>query len=264
MFDEAGIAYPDDTWNWNKFVEVSKKLTDPAKGVYGFAAPLNEQEGYANIIYQNGGYMISPDKKTSGYDKQETIDAIEWYIDLIYKEKVSPSLEQLAETDFKQMFESGKIAMVFMGSWMVPELKGNEYTSTNCDLAVLPKGQQRASIYNGLGNVIANNTKYPEECWKFLKFLGSEEANLIQAKNGAAIPAYKGTQQPWVEYTTNFNLKYYVDMLEYGVAYPTSKTRPKWEEVQNDVLRKVFAQDLSVEEGCKDLAKQMNEILAEE
>ena len=57
--------------------------------------------------------------------------------------------------------------------------RDNEYKD-RVDVAVLPKGKQRAVIFNGLGNVIAANTKYPEEAWQFLKFLSSEEAHLIQ------------------------------------------------------------------------------------
>ena len=33
IFDNAGIAYPDDTWTWDTLLETAKKLTDPEKGV---------------------------------------------------------------------------------------------------------------------------------------------------------------------------------------------------------------------------------------
>ncbi|WP_153057392.1 extracellular solute-binding protein, partial [Streptococcus suis] len=55
LFDEAGIPYPDDTWDWNKLKEVAKKLTKPDGSQYGFGAGLSNQEGYYNFIYQNGG-----------------------------------------------------------------------------------------------------------------------------------------------------------------------------------------------------------------
>ena len=66
LFDQANIPYPDDTWDWNKLLEVAQKLTDPSKGIYGFSAPQIDQEGYWNFIYQNGGYVISEDRKKSG------------------------------------------------------------------------------------------------------------------------------------------------------------------------------------------------------
>lgn len=266
MFDNAKIPYPDATWDWNKLVEVAKKLTDTSKGIYGFAAQNQDdnQQGFYNAVYQNGGEVISKDKKKSGYDKAETIDAIKWWTDLINVQKVSPTPQQLADTNATDMFKSGKAAMVYQGSWMVSDFKNTEYVKKNCDVAVIPKGKQKASIYNGLGNSAAAKGKNVDAAWKFLSFMGTKDANLIQAQNGSAIPAFKGTQQPWIDVNKDFNLKVYVDMLDYAVIYPNSKTRPKWQEAENDILRKVWTKQLTAEDGCKQLAVKMNEYLAEE
>lgn len=264
MFDEKGIDYPNETWDWNKLVEVAHKLTDEANGIYGFAAPLDAQQGYYNFIYQNGGYVITEDKKSSGFDQKATMDAVQFYTDMIYKEKVSPSFETLVETSNTNLFESGKVAMIMQGSWMVTELKNNEYTHANCDVAVIPHGKEKASIYNGLGNVVAANSPNKEAAMKFLMFTGTEEGNLLQAQNGSAIPAYKGTQQPWIDYTKDFSLGVYVDMLDYAVTFPTSKTRAKWDTVENDVMRQILSNEITVENGCKTIGEQMNAILEEE
>lgn len=264
MFDEKGLAYPDESWTWDTLVEAAKQLTDAEKGIYGFAAPLDAQQGYYNFIYQNGGYVISDDKTKSGFDLPESIEAVQFYVDMIYKHKVSPSYETLVETSNTNLFESGKVAMIIQGSWMVSELKNNEYSHANADVAVLPQGEQRASIYNGLANAVAANSPNKEAAMKFLHFLGTEEANLIQAENGAAIPAYENTQQPFIDYTTVFDLSKYVDMLDYAVIFPTSKSRPKWDVAENNMMRKILAGEIGVEEGMKELAAEMNAILAEE
>lgn len=264
LFDQAKLPYPDSTWDWNKLVEVSKKLTDPSKGVYGFAAPADMQQGFYNFVYQNGGNILSADKKKSGYDIQATRDAIQWDVNLSLKEKVSPTQQQFADTSFGQMFESGKVAMGLFGSWMVSEFKANDYVKKNCNVAVIPQGKTKATIINGLSNVASAKTKYPEQTWKFLQFLGTKEANTLQAENGAAIPAFKGTEQPWVDFTKEFNLKVYPEMLPYAVPMPASKTRDKWSQLENDVLSKVWAGQMTVEDGCNQLAKQMNDLLATE
>ncbi|WP_252891795.1 ABC transporter substrate-binding protein [Thermoclostridium stercorarium] len=62
MFDEAGLEYPDENWTWDDLYEAAKKLTKPDKSQYGFLAPLHNQEGFYNFIYQNGGTVITPDK----------------------------------------------------------------------------------------------------------------------------------------------------------------------------------------------------------
>ncbi|WP_026487318.1 ABC transporter substrate-binding protein [Caldanaerobius polysaccharolyticus] len=264
MFDAAKIPYPDDSWDWNKLLEVARKLTNPNKGVYGFVAPEDAQQGYYNFIYQNGGYVISPDGKTSGWSLPATKEAIQWDVDLSTKYHVSPTQDQFAQTSFAQYFEAGKAAMGLFGSWMVSEFDANSYVKKNCDVAVIPKGKQRATIYNGLGNVISAKTKYPEQSWKFLEFLGTQEANMIQAKYGSAIPAYEGTQQGWIDHFKNFNVKVYPEMLSYGVLMPHSKTASKWQQIENDILKKVWMKQLSVDEGCNQLAQQVNALLATE
>ena len=91
LFDEAKIAYPDATWDWNKLQEVSKQLTNTSTGVYGFAAPADAQQGYYNFIYQNGGNVISEDKKKSGFDSAATKEAIQFDVDFSLKDKSSPT-----------------------------------------------------------------------------------------------------------------------------------------------------------------------------
>ncbi|MCC9850777.1 extracellular solute-binding protein, partial [Streptococcus agalactiae] len=79
MFDAAGVSYPDETWDWNKLKEAAKKLTKPDGSQYGFLAPLHNQEGYYNFVYQNGGTIITKDKK-SGYDDPKTVEALKYYL----------------------------------------------------------------------------------------------------------------------------------------------------------------------------------------
>lgn len=260
LFDKAGIPYPDGTWDWAKFLEVSKQLTKD--GVYGFAAPMDAQQGYWNAIYQNGGKVI--DGKKSGYDMKESQEALEWWVNLSLKEKVSPTQAQFAETDAYTMFMSGKVAMVMLGSWMVPAIESNADFAKNVDVTVLPKGKTQASIYNGLGYSAAASTKYPEETKAFLKFAASEEANLLQAKHASAIPAYNGTQQGWIDHNPAMNLKIFVDQLAYGVIFPNSKTAPQWRAYENELFSPLFAGTVDVKSTTEEYAKRMNTILETE
>lgn len=82
MFDEAGVKYPDATWTWNDLYDAAKKLTKPDKSQYGFLAAMHNQEGFYNFIYQNGGSVITQDKK-SGYDDPKTIEAMEFYVKMV-------------------------------------------------------------------------------------------------------------------------------------------------------------------------------------
>lgn len=71
IFDEAGVSYPDDTWTWDDLVEASETIHEKT-GKYGMMADENEQEGWANTIYQAGGYYINDDKTKAGFDDPAT------------------------------------------------------------------------------------------------------------------------------------------------------------------------------------------------
>ena len=44
LFDAAGVAYPTADWSWDDFRAAAKKLTNPAKNVYGTAMAVNPGE----------------------------------------------------------------------------------------------------------------------------------------------------------------------------------------------------------------------------
>ncbi|WP_294392795.1 sugar ABC transporter substrate-binding protein [uncultured Clostridium sp.] len=263
LFDEAGIAYPDETWTWDTLLENAKKLTNTDKGIYGLSAPLNTHEGIYNYVFQNEGRIVSEDGTKSEYNTPATREALQWYLDLSLKEGVSPNQSQFAENSVITLFESGKTAMALFGSWMTSEFASNEYTSANCDVAVLAEGKTRGTVYNGLGNSVSAKTKNPEAAWKFVEFLGSEKANTIQAESGAAIPAYEGTSEAWIKSNDKFNLSAFTEMLDYATIKPYIKNNSKWETTENNILKKVFSGDLSVDEGCKQLEDEMNAIINE-
>lgn len=266
MFDEAGLAYPTADWTWDDVSEAAKKLTKDDGSQYGLAVRNdNNQAGYYNLVYDNGGYIINEDKTKSGWDDPKTIEAMKTLEGWI-KDGVMPSIETMSENGEDVLFQSGKVAMVLQGSWMVAAYRDNEYTAANCDLVELPKNAEtgrRASVYNGLGWAAAANGEHTEEAWKLLEYLGSEEAQKKQAELGVTMSAYKGTSDAWVK-SADFNLQAYLNMMDDMEIRPYSKTTVTWENEDNEILKSVYTGEKTMEEACKEMADQMNEKLAEE
>ena len=262
MFDEAGLEYPDETWTWDDLYEAAKKLTKPDKSQYGFLAALHNQEGFYNFIYQNGGTVITPDKK-SGYDDPRTIEAMEFYVKFV-KEGLSPLI--FGDAERAEAMQNGLCAMGFFGSWNLSGFAANEYMAENFDVTVLPAAPNggRASIYNGLGYAIAPNTRNADAAWKWVEYLASEEGQLRQAELGIAISAYKGTADAWVESNKTFNIRCFIDMLDYAVIRPYSNTTAVWEDKAYEELRGAFTGEKTIEQACRDAAAVMNESLAQE
>lgn len=258
LFDKAGVAYPDDTWTWDTLRETAKKLTDAENGVYGFGAPNDTQSGYYNFVYQNGGFIFEDGK--SGFDQEATQEAIQTWADLMLKDGVSPSLESFTDMGNDDQFQAGKVAMVFVGSWMMSAYTNNEFIKDKFDVAVLPQGKQRASIYNGLGYSGAYNTANPEIVKDFIAFCGSEQANILQAQNKAAIPVYKGTEHYFTDLFTNLNIACYTEMIEYGVQFPFSPNKSLWEGTETELMTSAYTGEMTFAEACNQLHETITEI----
>ncbi|MFC7244114.1 ABC transporter substrate-binding protein [Catellatospora aurea] len=262
LFDAAGVKYPADGWTWADFKAAAAKLTDPAKGVYAVGANLAGQEYYYNTIYQAGGNVISADGKKSGFDDPATIEGLRFWTDLI-KNKQSPDLKTMTDTAPLQLFESGKLAMYWGGSWNVAEFGKNEYTKTRVDAAPLPTGVKQATIIHGLANVVSAKTKAPAQAWEFVKFLGSKPAAEILGKKGP-IPAHTGTQDAWLAANSQFKGKVFLDAVAYAVPYPVSRNTAAWNDEEFKQLTKAYTGEVAVEAAAKELATQMNALLAKE
>ena len=258
IFDARGMDYPDDTWDWDKLKEAAGQLTDKEKGIYGLLVQYNTNDAAYHYIWQNEGEIISEDETKSLFDDANTIDAVKYMVDFI-ENGYSPTMTDYANTTADQYFESGKAAMHIGGSWMASEYMGIE--GLNCDVAPLTKGKIRADLCGGMGYSIAANTPHPEEAWKFVEYLSGEEANTIQSKSGAAISAYKGTQTSWVERFPKINAQVFVDASEYGFSSQYCATRSEWVNIEEDYMTQIFSGTLPVEEGCKELAEKINEVL---
>jgi len=83
-FDEAGVAYPDDTWDWAKLVDAAKKLTKDTDGdgtpdQWGFYTETTDMENYwLSTVWQNGGDVLAADGKSTVLGTDEAAGGIQF------------------------------------------------------------------------------------------------------------------------------------------------------------------------------------------
>ena len=266
IFDEMGVAYPDDTWTWDDFANAAAKLTNESHWGYAIQ-PGNNQEGYYNTIYSMGGYVISDDKKSSGMDDPNTVRAMKLFTDMIAAGSC-PDLNTVSETAPNELLVAGKVAMSINGSWMLAGYRDNEYAAANCDVAVLPftnDPSDRVSIYNGLGWAAAANGKNIDAAWSLIEYLGSKEAQIKQAELGVTMSAYEGTSDSWVNSVDCFDLNGHMQMLNSKLVFrPYSRVTTVWEDMMTEELKAAWSGEAAIEDVCATIASKMNEALAEE
>ena len=235
LFDQAGLSYPDESWTWDDLERASQQIYDKT-GKYGYLAYNDEQLGYWNFVYQNGGYILDPETSIhAGYTQPATAEAIKYYVGL-QQNDWCPDQKYFAETTpGTAFFGAQEGAMFFEGSWnLLAPLQNYPNLVGMWDIAPLPKcpdpvsGDGRGTISNGLCYATAAKGKNLEIVKDVLRFFGSEEGQRIQGESGAAIPAYLGQEETWSTVFQNFdymlNLDVCYDQFEYCVQYVNNAT----------------------------------------
>jgi multiple sugar transport system substrate-binding protein len=264
LFDKAGLEYPTNDWTWKDMKDAATKIQATLDGVYGVVLPLNDaQSSYYNIIPQNDGFVISEDKKKSGYGDPNTIEAVTMIKDLM-DSKASPSYTTVVENKANEMFQSGQVAMLYDGAWRGVEFSQNENLNKKVGVVTMPKIKNKKTVVHGLGLVIGKTSKHPEEAWKFIEFLSTKEAHEKVAQSGIVIPAYIEAQPLWSKAYTTIDVSAYVEALKENVPYPASLDTSKWAQVEVDELTKVWTGQSTPEEACKKIEKEMDAILTKE
>lgn len=265
LFDEAGLEYPAAGWTWADFQNAAQKISDPAKGVYGTAAAPYGQMTYYNTILQAGGEVISEDGTTSGYDTPEAAEGVQFWADLIANGS-SPTLQQLTDTWPGDTFSSGKMGMFLDGSWAAGTYSAAEAIADVIGVAPLPIGPtgENTSVVHGLANAVSAKSENLDVAKEFAVFLSGEEAAEIQAKTATVIPAFNGTQQAWVDALSTIDAQIFLDAVETGAPLPISKNTTAWVPVEEDYIKQILSGQLDTETGLKELAAEMNDLLAKE
>ncbi len=260
LFDQAGVAYPDENWTWDDLVTASQTIYD-ATGKYGYMAYADDQLGYWNFVYQNGGYILNDDKTKAGFTQPATAEAMEFYINL-QKNDWCPDQTYFAEQAPGAAFLSGQGAMYLEGTWnFLPMLQNNPELNGKLAVAALPKapspasGDGRATISNGLCYATAANNKNMDVVKDVLKFFGSEEGQRIQGESGAAIPAYNGLEQTWVDAFKDYDIdvSICIPMFEYGVQSVNNASRPEWKTKVSDELLKIYSGQVELQQGLQNM-----------
>ncbi len=263
MFDAAGIPYPDATWDWAKLSEVAKQLTKrtgTTTNQWGFYTETSDMENYwASLVWQAGGDILSPDKKTVVIDTDQAAQGIQFLQDLIYKDKVMPQPVPGGGSD---AFENGQAAMEANGSWLVPT---HEAAGLDFGVAPLPKGPAgQATSVNPSGIVAYKGTKAPDAAWEFVKCYTGPAMQSKIAGLKASMPVNMQVLND--QYATSFDGgKTFADALAYAHLKPSFKGYDEFNSTLQDELdTKVFNNDkLTAKAALDEVTPKLQQILGQ-
>jgi multiple sugar transport system substrate-binding protein len=250
LFDAAGVAYPTADWTWDDELAAAQKLT--GNGVWGSFAPIQFWEFYKTIA-QNGGAILSPDKKTVTIDSAQNIETLQWMIDKVNTHKVTPSDIDMAGQSSEDLFKAGKIAMLRTGIWLLGDFTEN--AKFNWDIALEPGKTQKAHHFFSNGVAVSAKSAHPDEAYKWIKFLtSSPEAVAIRVKAGWELPAVSdpAAAQAWLDQPVPESREVVFQALDTAVVPPVIGN---WNQLTDAVGKELEAAKLgqkTPEQALKD------------
>ena len=267
IFSRYGVDLPEEGWTWDDMRAIATQLKDAIAAAGGSEYPivmeLDAQPSWMNFLYQNGGYFLSDDGKTTGVAEAASKDAIQQVVDLMENKQMAP-YSVLSETKGTDLFISGQAGIVFIGSWKASVLEESTLAeSGNIRLIQMPKMAVNNSCnMGGLGYVMSSRCENKDAAWELIKYITGPEAEAYEAEKGIDIPACLSAQSAYVANFKNINAQVFMDASATGFAYP-SNGNFDWTGYINDAMAEAFSGTKSVSDALDNGAAQAQAVLDE-
>lgn len=215
LFKAKGLEAPK---TWDELVTVAKQLAERDKYLYQYQPDTFHG---AQWIYENGGTLMNADNTASAFNTPEAVAAIQFYADLLLKEKVA-IYWGADEGDRLQGIKDGRIAMFSDGPYYMGILKsGAPEMSGQWAVAPHPTNKQPGSYLGGTGLVVPASSAHQAAAWKFIEYAMRAENQVGVYTHAGAAPALTAAlESPEV----NVADPYFGDQKAFAVFLDTMKT----------------------------------------
>jgi multiple sugar transport system substrate-binding protein len=182
LFDQAGVPYPTDDWDFDGFLDRAKRMTVDRDGdgrpeQYGFKGSL-EMSAF-------GAQVISSDGQRALCNSPEMIRFQQVGMDLAEKWHVSPLPEDsdVQSLDVYAYFRQGKAAMMTMFTWSLPFLV-KKCQGMDWDIVNMPTVKQRGHWASSQAILVSADTAHPDEAWLLCKEFFGDMVQKTMAQRG--------------------------------------------------------------------------------
>ena len=181
VFEQAGIALPDQDWTWYDFAKICERITEKTGKFGASMTPVLDANLFHYWVRQYGKELFSEDGKTLGYeDDQVYQDYVEFFGDLMETGAIPNSDEWAGIETLEQPILTGDCGMML--NWNNFGTKEGE-SANGLEMVTLPlkeNGEKGLWLKPSMFFGIAETSDVKEECAEFLNwFLNDEECNDI-------------------------------------------------------------------------------------
>ena len=286
-FDEAGIEYPDETWDWEDYLSAARRLTKrnpDNQRIERYGCYPNE---IRPLVWQAGGHFWDENLTTCTLNTPQGIRGLKLFYDTRILLKVAPSLGD--EQSFSAggwgggvfgspipLFATGRVSMLDMGRWGIVTFRQYQKEQKEAGLpplrfgvAPLPRDATRATWFLSRSTTINAETRYPRECFEFLKFLTTPEYNHLICQAGDGIPSVKSIAESDLflrdpDYPQEDQNHVYLEDIPYGKVFrvPSDIKAAEYQNLYDITVLRLREGTLTPEEAAEDFTSQVNRAIA--
>ena len=244
MMKEAGLELPikfnpttePDAWTWDDFLKAAAHMSVDSAGkrgdepgfnkddvaVYGASIALDAWYTYVPMVLAEGGQFVSEDLTKSMIKSPEGVAAFTKLTDPVKAGWFAPPTLIQTMTNSGNVFAAGKAAMAPLQRLWCTTLRSQ--LQDDFDVMHFPKGKtKRVTGMGTFGFALTAKSKNPDQAWKFLEYMYSEDGMKLITQSYAAVPAMKRFYDSpfWRELPgPPYNNAVFVDAFAYGTTPP--------------------------------------------
>ncbi|HXD08673.1 MAG TPA: extracellular solute-binding protein [Anaerolineales bacterium] len=192
MLQKAGITDPPKTWE--ELVEQAKTIKEKGAAEFPIIWSWNQKEGvvcdYAVLLYGNGGSFVDASGKPA-FNNDKGVEALAWMKQTLDDGLSNPSSVSSDENAVRDNFMAGQSA--FAVNWLFQYSDSNDASKSQIVgqaafspmpvfQAGLDAGVKGSSVDGSSSFAVMATTPYPDQTWKFLTYLASNEVQTKYSK----------------------------------------------------------------------------------
>ncbi len=261
-FEQAGAPLPKRGWTWQDLLDRARRLTrDGGPGgemQYGYGQGLSFGRVEPWIV-QNGARvfdrLVLPTRQR--FDSAEVVAAVQFVHELAWRHRFMDTGPD-AGIQGKGLWE-GKHAMRQEGIWMVPDLA--KQMKAPWGMAPLPRGKQEATWMSIDVNVAFRSTKFPDDCYEFLKFINDDgQTAMIELWGRMPVTLNEAHKQTFIRYLKSHGVDdWEVAWDAWQMGYGDHLT-PAWPDIARDAVGPAFNRLFGPEGAGTSVAATLREI----
>ena len=267
-----------DGWDWNAYQEYAERLTQrEGENItrFGSGHLHGIETGWGNFIQMNGGSVLSEDRSRCVIHSQESIDAVQYCVDMVQKHRVAPTRDEYTALRGENrlhpayFMNQGLVSIFSAGDWYF-----NRYfedPALNWDVTFLAKSPntgQTGNNSNFRGTVMNAASTNPDAAWKWMAHSITKPVqdrvvelfNEVPARLSSGLEFYASTENagpPASRAMLGDSLRATISLPTHDVVTWVQMIR----EAINPNMHPIFDGEITVAEGLKQLQDTLNAII---